>query len=112
MKKTVRYLLAIILILGSFFGGSAYALSLDQAKAQGQIGEQLNGYLGAIESPTSEISSLISNINQQRKAKYQEIAKKNGTSLSAVEALAAKKALEETPPGRYIQDASGTWVKK
>ena len=39
------------------------------------------------------------------------IAKKNGTSLSAVEALAGKKAMAKTPTGQYIK-VGKKWKKK
>lgn len=104
------------ILLGVFcstllIAGTAFALSLDEAKSKGLVGETQTGYLGAV-STTSEVQALINDINQKRKEKYAEIAKKNGTPLSAVEALAAKKAMQETAAGNYIQSASGAWVKK
>jgi uncharacterized protein YdbL (DUF1318 family) len=92
---------------------SAFAISLDQAKANGLVGEQLNGYLGAIQSsPSSEVTDLIKDINGKRKAMYQDIAKKNGTPLAAVEKLAADKAIDKTAKGNYIQNSNGAWIKK
>ena len=50
-------------------------------------------------------------MNEKRKQKYQQLAKKNGITLEQVEALAAKKAYNKTQSGHYIQ-VSGRWVKK
>jgi hypothetical protein len=43
---------------------------------------------------------------------YKGIAKKNGTALSAVEALAGKKSIEKTAPGQFIMQPNGTWTPK
>ncbi len=39
------------------------------------------------------------------------IAKQNGISVSDVEAIAGKKAIEKTPSGQIIQ-LNGNWVRK
>jgi uncharacterized protein len=91
----------------------AWALSLREAKAQGLVGEQPNGYLGAVEGqPSSEVGALIASVNQQRRQRYQEIAARNDTDLTAVEILAGQTALKKTKPGHYIQLPSGEWAKK
>ena len=87
------------------------AITLDAAKQQGLVGEQLNGYLGAVNS-TSEVQALIKDINAKRKKAYLKIAKKNQLTLDQVAALAAKKAIEKTPAGQYVQRADGSWTKK
>ena len=98
-----------------FFGAPAVgaALSLDQAKSQGLVGEKLDGYLGAVMQPASaEVKNLISDINEKRKEKYSSIAKQSSTDLATVELLAGKKAIENTEPGKYIELTVGKWVKK
>ncbi|MBX7138626.1 MAG: YdbL family protein [Oligoflexia bacterium] len=106
--RSILLTLTLVLLASS----SAFAISLDDAKKQGLVGELRSGYLGAVSAASPEVSTLLSSINAQRKARYEEIAKKNGTSLSAVETLAAKKAIEETAPGNYVQSAAGSWSKK
>jgi uncharacterized protein YdbL (DUF1318 family) len=92
---------------------TASAASLEQAKAQGLVGEQANGYLGVVAaSAPAEVKALVANINQKRKQEYQAIAQRNKTSLDAVEALAGKKAIELTPAGQYVRPPSGQWVRK
>ena len=91
----------------------ASAVTLDQAKSQGQVGEQANGYLGVVSAGApADVQALVADINQKRKAEYQDIAQRNNTSLNAVEALAGKKAVELTPPGQYVRLPSGQWVRK
>ena len=91
----------------------AWALDIDNAKDQGLIGETKSGYISAVsKNPSAEIKSFVAEINTKRKAKYAAIAKKRGIPLKNVEQLAAKKAVEKTKPGNFVQDKSGNWVKK
>ncbi len=102
---------ATVLCLG--LSSTLYAITLHEAKGQGLLGEMPNGYLGVVNPPGSpEVQALQKSINRKRRAKYQEIAKRNGTKLSAVEILAGKTALEKTEPGHFIKLPSGQWSKK
>jgi hypothetical protein len=111
----IRYISTLLLALTLSL--PAYALNLNQAmsalgdaKASGQLGEQPNGYLGVVKAggQADEIASLI---NQARRTEYQKVAKDNGISLSDVEAIAGKKAIERTPKGQFIQ-LNGQWLQK
>ena len=91
---------------------AAFALTLDEAKQKGLVGERQNGYLGLVnESAGQDARDLMLSINQGRQKEYTSIAERNKTSVSAVEALAGKKAIEKTPGGYFIE-GSGGWVKK
>ena len=105
-------LLAMVLVLAGA-PAAVSAASLDQAKSQGLVGEQANGYLGVVAANApADVKALVSDINQKRKQEYQAIAQRNKTSLDAVEALAGKKAIELTPAGQYVRLPSGQWQKK
>lgn len=90
---------------------SAQALTLDQAKAQGLVGEKLDGYLGVV-SNAAGVSRLVDDINLQRRQLYRDIARKNNIPLNAVEQLAGKKAIERAASGEYVQSPSGAWARK
>lgn len=107
-------LLAIVVLslsIVSMNAGTAWALDLQSAKAAGQVGEQPDGYLGIVKNGPG-VEEVVQSINQQRRAAYQNIARKNGISLQAVEQLAGKKAIEKTPPGQYVMTPSGQWIRK
>ena len=109
----LKRILFISTILASFFiASSAFAISLQDAKQQGLVGEQPNGYLAAVSSATAEVNQLIAKINSERKKAYQAIAAKNGTPLSSVEKVAGKTAIEKTQPGHYFRDTAQVWHKK
>ncbi|MFZ4125970.1 MAG: YdbL family protein [Rickettsiales bacterium] len=89
----------------------AFALSLDEAKAQGLVGERVDGYLGPVVE-SGEVVTLVKDINNQRRAEYARIAAGNGQPLDVIQKLAAQKAYEKTPSGFYVQSPQGGWVKK
>jgi hypothetical protein len=89
------------------------ASPLTQPKADGLIGEQANGYIGLVkQNVPADIKKLVNDVNAKRRAGYQNIAKKQGTSLAEVERVGGNTAIEKTLRGNYIRDASGTWRKK
>ena len=88
-KNTISHALPVLLTL-VLFSLPVSALNLDEAKAQKLVKETPSGYLTAVK-PSAEVDTLIKKINAGRKAQYQKIAKKQGTSLATVEQLAGKK---------------------
>jgi uncharacterized protein YdbL (DUF1318 family) len=91
----------------------SFALTLQEAKNEGLVGEQRNGYVGLVmESAPAEVMALARDVNNQRRELYQQIARQNNLTAEQVAALAFEKAVEATPAGQYLQDASGAWVKK
>ncbi len=88
-----------------------FALSLDDAKAKGLVGEKNNGYLGAVTPSNTEAQMLIDDVNQKRRQAYEDIAKRNRTSVQAVETLAGEKAIQNTKSGNLIEGPGG-WMKK
>ncbi len=98
-------------LLAVLFTPLSWSLDLREAKEQGLIGEQQDGYLGLIVNHP-EASQIVKQINAKRKAKYQQLATQNGVSLQAVSQLAGQKAIEKTPTGQYVQSANGRWIKK
>jgi len=89
------------------------ASPLTQPKADGLIGEQANGYIGLVQQNVpANIKKLVNDVNAKRRAGYQNIAKKQGTSLAEVERVGGNTAIEKTLRGNYIRTASGAWRKK
>jgi uncharacterized protein len=91
----------------------SWGLTLEEAKAQGVVGEQPNGYLGIVQPGASaEVQALVNDVNQKRRQMYGDIARRNSTKLEAVEMLAGKTAIDNTRPGNFVRSPSGQWVKK
>ncbi|GAA5134669.1 YdbL family protein [Thalassotalea piscium] len=98
-------------ILVSAMAFSAWAISLDDAKQQGLVGEMPNGYLGVVVN-SAEAQSLVESINKKRKSIYIDLARENKLTMQQVTALAGAKAIEKTQSGHFIKNAAGNWVKK
>jgi len=89
---------------------TARADTLDDLKASGQVGEQVDGYVGIVTpSPSDELKALVDDINGKRRKRYAEIARKRGIDISQVAALAGEKLVLRAPPGQYVRDGSGKW---
>lgn len=106
MKQLTLLLATLLLSL------SCWALDLDAAKQMGLVGEQTNGYLGLIATSHNEAAALVTEINQQRKQRYQEIASRQNTPLVNIESLAGDKLVQKAASdGHYYQTASGSWAR-
>lgn len=106
MKTQFMVLAASVLL--SF---NAFAMSLQEAKSQGLVGEQANGYLGIVVNDPQG-NALAEQVNAKRKTHYQKIANSNGLSANEVAKLAGEKVIKAATQGEYIQTSSGKWIKK
>ena len=89
------------------------ALTLDDAKTKGLVGEQPNGMIGSVsDSPAADVKALVDATNAARLKRYEEIAAKQGTQVEQDEAVAGEKLVTATPAGQYIRSAAGDWQKK
>lgn len=102
--------LAMILAAGAPAAGLAQD-ALASAKAAGQIGERPDGLVGAVTGAPAAAAQLADQVNGQRMARYQDIARSNGTSVDKVQALAGQQLIERTPAGQYVL-SGGRWVRK
>lgn len=92
---------------------AALAQSLDEAKATGLIGEKRDGYIGLVQgSAPPAVISLVEDVNRQRRARYEQIARENNIGIEQVAQLAFNKAVEATRSGHFLEDANGRWVRK
>jgi len=91
----------------------ALAADLDGSKTAGVVGEQADGYVGLVAgNAPADVSKLVADVNQKRKAAYQEIAGKRGADLSAVAARAGAKLVAKAAPGEWVRGTDGKWVQK
>lgn len=115
MRTIMKSALPLFALLFSLvLAGPALAIDLDSAKAQGLVGEKLDGYVGIVtSSPSPDLTKMVNDINLRRRDSYRAIADKTaGATLNAVEKLAAEKLIRKTPSGQYVEKSPGQWVKK
>ena len=92
---------------------AANAATLDGAKAAGQIGEGVDGYVHLVDkNAPADVKALVKEVNEKRREKYAIIAKKRGVPVEEVAALAGAKLVKSAPAGEYVLDSTGKWRKK
>lgn len=64
--------LMLCFVVNALFSASAMALTLDDARIQGRVGETYNGYLVALKTD-AETQMLVKRINESRKKSYQQL---------------------------------------
>lgn len=112
MKSVKSILLYLSLGLSLVLAMPAAAITLDQAKSQGLVGEANSGYIAVVERSSPELNTLVSGVNAKRKAEYARIAKRNSIDIAQVAARAAEKLEARAAPGEFIQNNRGRWVQK
>ncbi len=114
-----RNIFTAMLVAGALIATSAAAIDnngpVDRALAAGIIGEQADGYLGFVRTPTAAQADLqrrINEINIRRRGVFNEAAKVNGETEDSVALLSALRQITKTPNGEYFQDSTRTWCVK
>ncbi|HDL6961782.1 TPA: YdbL family protein [Yersinia enterocolitica] len=111
-QQLVRVILGCIILSGSLvFSSGALALTLEQAKQQGRVGETLSGYLAPVKKD-AETLALVEQINIARAEKYQEVAQKNHISTEDVAKLAGQKLVNRAAVGEYVRGINGQWMQR
>lgn len=103
--------LILYFVINALFSASAMALTLDDARTQGLVGETYNGYLVALKADT-ETQMLVKTINESRKKSYQKLAIKNNLPVAEIEKLAGQKLVAKANSGEYIRGINGMWIQK
>ena len=79
------------------------------ARAAGQVGEKMDGYLGIVGAETAELRRIVNDINIKRRAVYAERAQANNATLEEYALTAGCQAILATSPGEKYQAPDGTW---
>lgn len=113
MNRMKIFAVLLSLLLGLGLPALALALTLDEAKAQGLVGERADGFVAAVAaSPAPDVQALVEATNDGRRKVYAELAERNGITPQAVATLSAEKLRGAAAPGEYLQNAAGQWQRK
>ena len=105
MKRVALILLALGMNV------QAATLTLNDARAQGRVGETLSGYLAPIQQD-AETLALVNRINAARTESYQTLADSNNLPVDEVAKMAGQKLVARAQPGEYVKGINGKWLKK
>jgi uncharacterized protein len=106
----LRVTLAIVLLsTAAAAGAQARDPAYAAARADGQIGELPDGYLGVVGTPTKALSALVNKINIQRKAVYTSKSAATGSTVEELAFTSGCNLILKTVPGEKYQDPDGNW---
>src|SRR5919202_6157737 len=113
MKRPMKLIFAAGLGLAALTVGAtaAYAFIQDAAaelRASGQVGEQADGYLGIVGSPSASLRSQVDAVNIKRRAYYTDLAAKRGAKIEEVAATTGCELLRtKVGAGQYYRLPDG-----
>ncbi|WP_371975081.1 YdbL family protein [Lelliottia nimipressuralis] len=106
----MKRLLAIgLLALG--MSAQAQAITLNEARAQGLVGETLSGYIAPLRQDKQTLA-LVNEINAARTESYQKLADSNNIPVDEVAKMAGQKLVARAQPGEYVKGINGKWLRK
>lgn len=108
MKTPLILTAAIGLALASTAAVAQRDPAYAAARAAGQVGEQPDGYLGIVGTPTPELRALVNNINIQRKAAYTQGAA-NGATIEQFAFVSGCNLILKTAAGEKYRTPGGEW---
>ncbi len=110
--QQLRTVLGYMAWVGSLlFSSMTFALTVEQAKQQGRVGETLSGYLAPVKKD-AETLALVEQINIARSERYQEVAQRNHISIEDVARLAGQKLVNRAASGEYVRGINGQWMRR
>ncbi|MDP3173094.1 MAG: YdbL family protein [Phenylobacterium sp.] len=103
-----------MLLVTAAAGQTGAKAVVDQAKAQGAVGEQSDGYLGFVRGPSdAAVKAAVDEINAGRAQLYREAAARNGVTPQAAGAATFQQVVTlKLQPGEYYRTPDGRWVRK
>jgi uncharacterized protein len=104
-RKGIALIMALLLV------PSAWALTLDEARQQGRVGETLSGFIAARQQD-DETLALVKRINEGRTQQYQRVAQQNNLTTSEVARIAGEKLVSRAGSGEYVRGINGQWLRK
>lgn len=109
MKK---YILLVCMLLAISYSSLGLALTLEEAKSQGLVGEKVDGFISAVKPvQNEELQALIDSTNEGRRKVYAQLAERNGITEEEVGILSAEKLRANAKQGEYFQDITGQWQR-
>ena len=80
-----------------------------EARASGQVGEKMDGYLGIVGAETPQLRRIVNDINIKRRAVYSKRAQATNATLEEYALTAGCQAILATSPGEKYQAPDGSW---
>jgi len=117
MDRRLKLILAAGLGLAALTAGATAAFAFQDAaaelRASGQAGEQADGYLGIVGSPSASLRAQVDAVNIKRRAYYTDLAAKRGAKIEEVAATTACELFRtKVGAGQYYRLPDGVWRQR
>ena len=119
MNRRLKLIIAAGLVAAAAAGGASVAHAMlqndnsAQLRASGQVGEQADGYLGIVGSPSASLRAQVDAINIKRRAYYTDLAARRGVKIEEVAASTACELFRtKVAPGQYYRLPDGVWRQR
>lgn len=114
IKTTTKLIAATLAVAGALAGIASPALAQRDpvyaaARASGQVGEKIDGYLGVVSGGSAALQATVNDINIKRRAIYANKAKAANATLDEYALTAGCQAIMATSPGEKYQAPDGSW---
>lgn len=114
MTTATKLIAAALVFSGTVAGISTPAFAQRDpayaaARAEGKVGEKIDGYLGIVSSSSPSLQAIVNDINIKRRAVYAEKAKAANATLDEYALTAGCQAILATAPGEKYQAPDGSW---
>lgn len=97
----------------SFIPASAGGPVIEQAQADGLVGERIDGYLGLVDpNAAPDIRRRVNEINAQRRTLYGQLARREGVPVEQVARLTGEKQIQNAARGEFVMRDDGRWTRK
>ena len=106
----MRKLLLLAIVLAAPV--AAQTPAVNAARAQGQVGERYDGYLGVVSAVSPAVRTQVATINIQRRSLYSNLAARKGVSPSDVGITAGCALLERVSVGEAYMLGDGAWRRR
>jgi uncharacterized protein len=104
---------AALLALGT--AGAALAQrdpAYASARAAGQIGEKMDGYLGVVGSAGASVRAMVDDLNIKRRAVYVQKAQAANATVEEYAFTTGCRLIAQTAPGEKYQGPDGSWLTR
>lgn len=81
----------------------------EAARAAGQIGEKMDGYLGVVGGAPANIKAMVDDLNIKRKAVYAQRAKEQHATVEEYAFTSGCQLISQTKAGEKYQAPDGSW---
>lgn len=113
VRKCLMTIAAAGLVAATLAPLAAYAQARDPAyaaaRAAGQVGEKMDGYLGYVTPPAPALRAVVEDINIKRKAVYATKAQANKATVEEYALTSGCLLISQTRPGEKYQAPDGSW---